>query len=246
MACANSFCMGMAKASTPEWENIGEMILGDATVEEGQVTIPVYLVSDRLLSGVSYTVSFDQDVLSFESAETNGDYDFFSAKLNDDGTLTVGTVVDMNMKKTLSAGRHEVATLVFATERLQETMVNFTHVELVDPQAAPHGARTRGCAVGFGVRRPTVFAMHSSYPNPARDWTTIRYQLPKSTHTTLTVYNLAGQAVKTLVNKVEAPGYYSRTWDRTDEYGRRVSSGVYFYQMKTDEYSSTRKLVVVE
>jgi hypothetical protein len=247
----SSFCPGMgmdAKASVREWEIEGNMLLGDAAIESRQVTIPVYLENENPLFGFAYTISYDPAVLTFKGAETEGEFDFFSANPDGEGKVTVGAVVDFEMEKGLASGHHEVAQLVFeyTTERVQETSVDFTHVELVDLEAAPNGARTRGCSIGFGHRRPTVFAMHSSYPNPAREWTTIRYQLPKSIHTTLTVYNLAGQAVKTLVDGVEAPGYHMATWDRTDESGSRVSSGVYFYQLKTDEYSSTRKLVLVE
>lgn len=97
-----------------------------------------------------------------------------------------------------------------------------------------------------GQRSPTVFSLAQNYPNPLRDLAVIRYQLPKSTHTTLRIYNLAGQIVRTLVDQVEAPGYYLVRWDREDDLGRKVSAGVYFYQLKASEYTRTRKLVVVE
>jgi hypothetical protein len=249
LPCTNSFCMTPpGKTTMRAWEIKGDVLLGDARIEDQRVTIPVYLENDVALSGFSYTISYDPTVLRFEGAQTHREFDFFGVNPEEEGQVSVGAVVDLGLQKSLPSGHHEVGELVFeyTTDRIQETTLDFTHVEFVDLQAAPRGARTRGCSIGFGHRRPTVFAMHSSYPNPARDWTTIRYQLPKSIHTTLTVYNLTGQAVKTLVDGVVAPGYHTANWDRTDESGSRVSSGVYFYQLKTDEYSSTRKLVLVE
>ncbi|UCE19406.1 MAG: T9SS type A sorting domain-containing protein, partial [Gemmatimonadota bacterium] len=60
-------------------------------------------------------------------------------------------------------------------------------------------------------------------------------------HTTLKVYNVLGQELATLVDKVVEPGHYSVTWDASD-----VASGVYFYRLDAGEYSATRRMVLMK
>ena len=62
-------------------------------------------------------------------------------------------------------------------------------------------------------------------PNPFNPYTTIRYTLPSAGHVSLAVYDAKGRVMKTLVDRVQAPGQYSRTWDGRDETGRAVASG---------------------
>jgi hypothetical protein len=87
---------------------------------------------------------------------------------------------------------------------------------------------------------PVEFSLKQNYPNPFNPSTTIRYELPKASHVTLTVYDLLGREVATLVNDVEEPGYKSVQWDAS-----RFSSGVYFCRLTAGEFIQTRKLLLV-
>ncbi len=92
---------------------------------------------------------------------------------------------------------------------------------------------------------PTGFALHQNMPNPMHNTTTIFYELPKDCKISIKIYNIAGQLVKTLVDKHVRAGYHKVTWDGKDETGRKVSSGVYFYCLSTNNLVKTRKLVVI-
>ncbi|HUU29016.1 MAG TPA: PQQ-binding-like beta-propeller repeat protein [archaeon] len=85
-------------------------------------------------------------------------------------------------------------------------------------------------------------------PNPFNPSTTISYSVPEgaSERITLKVYNLRGRLVRTLVQDVREAGNYTVFWDGTDETGRRVSSGVYFYRIQAGEFVQTRKMVLVK
>lgn len=109
------------------------------------------------------------------------------------------------------------------------------------------GAPSQGASQGGeGVTLlPRVYDLSQSYPNPARDGLRINYALPKESHVNLRIYNVAGQLVRTLREGKEKPGYYSASWDGKDQFGHRVSSGVYLYRMEAGEFRKTRKLVVV-
>jgi hypothetical protein len=95
---------------------------------------------------------------------------------------------------------------------------------------------------------PKAFALGQNYPNPFNPSTTIAYDIPEgdNVQVQLKVYNMRGQLVRTLVNESKSEGSYQVQWDGTDNYGRRVSSSVYFYRIKAGEFSKTRKMVILK
>jgi hypothetical protein len=91
---------------------------------------------------------------------------------------------------------------------------------------------------------PKVFVLQN-FPNPITNGTTITYQLPKKTKVELTIYNILGQKVKTLINKTIYAGEFSVDWDGRNEYNQLVSSGIYVCRIETLEGSFSRKMAVV-
>jgi len=87
---------------------------------------------------------------------------------------------------------------------------------------------------------PAVFALLQNYPNPFNPSTTIRYQVPVASHVTLTVFDLLGREVATLVDGVEEPGNKSVTFDASN-----LASGMYLYRLKAGTFVETRKLMVL-
>jgi len=94
---------------------------------------------------------------------------------------------------------------------------------------------------------PCDFYLFQNYPNPFNAETTIRYENPSdgSRRTTLRIYNLLGQEVRTVVDERQGPGRYQAVWDGRDRSGAPVSSAVYFYRLTRGEYSHTRKMVLL-
>ncbi len=93
------------------------------------------------------------------------------------------------------------------------------------------------------------FELYQNYPNPFNPKTTIKYNLEKKTNVILKMYNIHGQEVKTLVNKLQTSGGKSITWDGTDNFGRKVSSGVYVYriQSEADDWpGKSKKLLILK
>ncbi|MFC1562801.1 YCF48-related protein [candidate division KSB1 bacterium] len=94
---------------------------------------------------------------------------------------------------------------------------------------------------------PKVYALHQNYPNPFNPETTIKFDLPGTSDVTLKIYNIIGQEIKTLINERKNAGYHSIKWDGTNNFGTKVSSGIYIYRMKTNTgYVKTRKLVFLK
>ncbi|MDP2806719.1 MAG: clostripain-related cysteine peptidase [bacterium] len=93
---------------------------------------------------------------------------------------------------------------------------------------------------------PVAAILAQNTPNPVRGKTLISFQLAQPGHTALKIYNLNGQLVKTLVDASQAPGYYDVSWDARDDAGRRVSAGVYLYQVINGNFRESRKMVVMK
>jgi len=83
------------------------------------------------------------------------------------------------------------------------------------------------------------------YPNPFVTQTHIEYAVPRQTEVEITVYDVSGREVKTLVSGVHESGYYAVNWKGTDERGRSVSSGIYFVRFETDQYWVQDKILLV-
>jgi hypothetical protein len=94
------------------------------------------------------------------------------------------------------------------------------------------------------VPRPPSTRLLVAHPNPFRSATRISFKTPAGGHATLTVYDVAGRHVRTLVDAPLPPGSHDVTWDASDEMGRRVVSGLYFCRVTAGEYTEARKLVV--
>ena len=93
---------------------------------------------------------------------------------------------------------------------------------------------------------PDVFALHQNYPNPFNPVTTLRYDLPENGLVNITIYDMLGRQVKTLINQTQDAGYRSIIWDATNDYGKPVSAGIYLYQIQAGEYMQTKKMVLLK
>lgn len=92
---------------------------------------------------------------------------------------------------------------------------------------------------------PETFHVSQNFPNPFNPETTIKYQIPEAELVTISVYNIFGQLVTTLVNNEQSAGYYTIKWRGENDYGVRVSSGVYIYLIKAGDYIRSRKMILL-
>lgn len=88
---------------------------------------------------------------------------------------------------------------------------------------------------------PIEFALEQNFPNPFNPVTTIGYRVPESGEVTLTVYNLIGQEIATLVSEYQVPGSYTATFNAAT-----LPSGTYFYRLTVNRFSQTKKMVLLK
>jgi len=103
-----------------------------------------------------------------------------------------------------------------------------------------------GSAVEAGTPSlPLTTTLLPVHPNPFRGSARVEYSLAAKGRVRLSVYNVAGQLVRDLVNQIQSPGKYSASWDGRNQKEYKVPSGVYFYRLQTVTFSDTKKAVVM-
>jgi len=93
---------------------------------------------------------------------------------------------------------------------------------------------------------PIQYSLHQNYPNPFNPITTLRYDLPEQATVNITIYDLLGREIRTLVNTTQDAGFKSVLWNATNDYGKPVSAGVYLYQIQAGEFVQTKKMVLLK
>ena len=93
---------------------------------------------------------------------------------------------------------------------------------------------------------PNQFKVFNAYPNPFNPVTTLRYQLPEANMVTVTIYDMAGKEVKTLIHQQQTAGVHGIQWNGTNNLGNTVSAGIYLYQVQSGVYNQTNKMILLK
>ena len=93
---------------------------------------------------------------------------------------------------------------------------------------------------------PIIYNLHNAYPNPFNPVTSLRYELPQDALVNITIYDMMGRQVKTLVNSSQTAGYKSIQWNATNNIGQPVSAGLYLYTIQAGDFRQTKKMVLLK
>jgi flagellar hook assembly protein FlgD len=94
--------------------------------------------------------------------------------------------------------------------------------------------------------QPTRYALFQNYPNPFNATTTLHYDVPEISQVTLTIYDILGREVITLVKEEQNYGYKKLEWGGKDQYGNLVVPGIYFYRAVMGPLTETKKMVLLK
>jgi hypothetical protein len=97
----------------------------------------------------------------------------------------------------------------------------------------------------FG-ENPTKFNLQNNFPNPFNPITNLSYELLENCFVNITIYDLLGKQVRTLINQTQEAGFKSVIWNATNDYGKPVSAGVYLYQIQAVDFVQTKKMVLIK
>lgn len=152
----------------------------------------------------------------------------------------------------LAGERCRMGTLYYTVREgaeLDGAVEDFTLVygDILDSKGQSMKIRGVEETAGIPDDAPPVYKNYLSgnYPNPFNPTTIIEYGIEHDSHVNLSIYNVAGQRIRVLVDEVQRRNNYSVVWDGADCDGNAVASGVYFYRLKMDGFTKSRKLVIL-
>lgn len=196
---------------------------GDDEVDRDARTVSNTILDDNGIESFEFTLLDNFEIVSsfpgYVNDGTTGTYEW-----KWDGTGDPPTSVDFTLHA-LSSG--EATYFLFATNACGNT------VQLDPPY-------------DFSVTdRASSFALESSYPNPTRGQTTMAFSIAESNPVTLTVYDVMGRKVATVVDATLSSGTHTVTWNGRAEGGEELASGVYLVRLKAGDQVQTRRLTIV-
>ena len=118
------------------------------------------------------------------------------------------------------------------------------HVDFYNGQFSLNWIEIRQPVVGIGDEQTTAIEkleLLQNYPNPFNPSTQINFNLPKATRTSIEIFNIRGQLIKTLIHKQLNAGEHSITWNASD-----VPSGIYFYRLVAGEETQSKKMILIK
>jgi hypothetical protein len=214
------------------------VIIGDALPYPKPMPNSVMNIAAQMVDG--------QLVVNYDAA-----YNVGAALLEFDVNGTVGEPVanvDMDLKYGFDGSKLTVLVYNIGSKSIPagkdmllsipiEGTANLMNVEAADYSGAPMEVSTRNL--------PTAFDLAQNYPNPFNPTTTLQVSLPVESDWSISIYNVAGQLVKTY-NGHDAAGTVNVVWDGTDATGNSVASGIYFYKANARDFSATKKMVLMK
>jgi methionine-rich copper-binding protein CopC len=245
----------------------------DAAVADNTVTVPLEITNQDGVMAIDIPLKWSEGVtlreVTFEGTRVE-DFDLTVANINnEDNVVIIGLIsqITPTTKPALEAGTGPVANLVFEVDDPSVSEITLSAVELKKPDhklmwvynrrptpesntfvtARPDFEQVSialSGAVSDGM--PKSYALDQNYPNPFNPTTEVAFALPKASHVELSVFNVLGQKVTTLVSGEYPAGNHTVTWNGTNSDGGSVSSGVYFYRIQAEGYSQTRKMMLLK
>ena len=100
--------------------------------------------------------------------------------------------------------------------------------------------------VGSEGQLPIEFALHQNYPNPFNPVTNLSYDLPEDAIVNITIYDMMGKVVASLVNGQQSAGFKTLQWDASNQTGMPVSAGLYIYTIQAGEFNDTKKMILLK
>jgi hypothetical protein len=176
-------------------------------------------------------------------ASNNGNSIFIYNDKTEGKVVVAGILLSVSDKNAVE-GSGILATLVFKWIGEEVSAITVDNIKLMDTNTNLNTLEQQ--VLEKPIALPTEFNLAQNYPNPFNPETTIKYALPKNVRVELTIYNILGQKVKTLVNDEQKAGFKSIKWDGTNDFGMKVASSIYIYRLKAGDFVAQHKMVLVK
>ncbi|MCD4692189.1 MAG: T9SS type A sorting domain-containing protein [Calditrichales bacterium] len=217
--------------------------------EEMGACIEADINDDIIVSGFfTNTVTFGVGELNETSLTSFGRGDIFIAKYDNDGLLqwvqSAGGPGNDNCRglSVESSGSIIITGYFDSTSTFGSGLPNEKTISNVDEEdifIAKYSYDITDIREQVAIN--SLFNLYQNYPNPFNPKTTIEYSIPQKMMVEISVYNLLGQKIETLLEENQDPGHYQINWDGTEH-----TSGIYYYKIKTNNYFQTKKMLLLK
>ena len=230
----------------------------------GLIEIPLVVTNQAELAALDIPLSFSEGVTLKEVSFTGTRVDYFDLKVanidNENNRVLIGLLPQISAadKADLAAGSGTVARLMFEINDpmvdelvLNTEVVNSPYhalsfvyhegVEIVMENPEFEGMTISLANFSAEPELPKEFSLAQNYPNPFNPATVIDYALPKAADVNLTVYNVLGQKVTTLVDTYQEAGQQQANFDASAN-----ASGIYFYRLVAGDFTETKKMMLLK
>ncbi|MGH8004151.1 MAG: FlgD immunoglobulin-like domain containing protein [Limisphaerales bacterium] len=239
-----------------------------------KLVVPIIIKNDEPITAIDIPLKFGNagdgivlDRVEFLEDSRIGGFDFQFKKIDNQAkTVLIGLVSStFDLKADMQPGNDAVAYLHFTvtdaqlgevvldedkSRAPQHTMLLIENRVVDDGREvidfAPEFTKTPIPLKPTGSTLPKEYSLRGNYPNPFNAKTIISFALPQESRVTLDIYNILGQKVKTLVDGAMPAGYHNLEWNGTDANGLGVSSGVYLYKLKADNFTRVNRMTLLK
>jgi len=206
---------------------------------------------DMEIAGLQFDIIYDPNFVTLlEPALTSRTVGLQVFSNTKDGIQRIG-IVDLSGQNYVPAGESPLIVLRgrgtdLSSIKIKEAILvdkdaNKIPVEIVsEMKKGEEGSDVKESIV------PKDFSLSQNLPNPFNPQTEISYDLPNACHVTLSIYNLLGQRIKTLVDEYQTTGHKTIRWDGKDDQGIQVASGIYFYQLQAGDFTDAKKMILMK
>ena len=274
LAVLVAFLVPALVLAAPDPGNRDKIEFGAPDIQGAKVVVPIIIKNDEPLAAIDIPLKFGNagdgivlDRVEFPEDGRVGGFDFQFKRINNDAkTVLIGLISSVyDLKTDMAPGDDAVAYLHFTVTDEQLSGVT---LDLDDPRTSKHtlmlienrvlegGGREvveivpefakTTISLKAGVNLPKEYSLRGNYPNPFNAKTIISFALPQESKVTLDIYNILGQKVKTLVDGAMPAGYHNLEWNGTDVNGLGVSSGVYLYKLKADNFTRVNRMTFLK
>ena len=221
------------------------------------LSIPIELEltidNPETVSSVEIILSYNQNELVFNdikyaSSVDCNDCDWINLEYNTEkSSQLIINMVAFNKDRLLQPGANLLNSINFKAHVQDSTTIRYYY------DIRYYGEKSVNQDVGSGKYtlkivnpRPEGFTLLPNFPNPFNPVTTIKYNLPEQTMVRLTIFDILGRQVRTLVNQQQEPGFKSIQWNARDDFGRSVGAGVYIYRIEAGDFHKTNKMILMK
>jgi hypothetical protein len=228
--------------------------LPDLEAEQGSVvSVPISVENLEDMEGMDIKIEYDNSILQATGANLTDtileDNNFaYQVNTNEENTITIwlyslsqpfsGNGVIANINIDVIGEAEDVSELTFIELNInEENYIANTSNGSITVLASNHDETTVPILNS---------SLEGNYPNPFNPQTTIHFYLSENSHTELIIFNVKGQKINQLINKELGQGKHLIVWDGKDENQKDLSSGIYFYQLKTEHFSEIKKALLIK